>query len=70
MSAQLALETSGPAPATPPAGDLTSLDHAGPEDLTYPADRETAEWWAANWRRRGFDVELARRGRRWAVVER
>lgn len=64
MSEQLQIQTS------PPAAEVatSSVRGAGGEDLTIPADRETASFWAANWRRRGVDVDLVKRGRRWVVV--
>jgi hypothetical protein len=63
VNGQLELETSRPAATRTPAT-------AGREELSFPTDKATASFFAANWRRRGFDVELAKRGRLWCVVER
>lgn len=68
MSAQLQFETSRPVSGGLPASAASPSSGAGREELSYPTDRETAERWAENFRRRGVACEAVKVGKQWVVV--
>lgn len=37
--------------------------------LTFPTDKATTEFFAQNWRERGVEVSIEKRGYHWVVVE-